>query len=234
MGDRMQGSADPPAKSLRTPRAAGAAGILAALMLGGAMVLVRLAFPDRPLDAAEYLADTSSHRALRVALVLLPYGGIFFLWFMGALRDSIGAREDRFFATVFFGAGLLYVAMLLVFGATAGAYLDTIEEMKAAGQPGNLHHFGRYLTFTLLAEYAPRMAAVFTLTATTIATRLGIFPRWLSALGYLAGLVLLLVVRTVVWTEMLFPVWVLAVGCFLLGAPPAGNGVRLTAKIPNP
>ncbi|MFE3452625.1 hypothetical protein ACFXJ8_27245 [Nonomuraea sp. NPDC059194] len=212
----MRGTAEPPAKRLRTPRAAGAAGILSALLLGGAMVLVRLAIPTHPLDTAAYLADTSSHQALRVALVLLPYGGIFFLWFVGALRDSIGAREDRFFATVFLGAGLLYVALLLVFGATARAYLDAIGAMRDARQAGDFHHYGRYLTISLLTEYAPRMAAVFTLTATTIGARLGIFPRWLTVLGYLVGLVLLLVVSTVAWSELLFPVWVLVVGCFLL------------------
>ena len=41
----MQGVAEPPAKALRTPRAAGAAGILSALPLGGAMILVRMAVP---------------------------------------------------------------------------------------------------------------------------------------------------------------------------------------------
>ncbi|GAA3467609.1 hypothetical protein [Nonomuraea roseola] len=209
-------SSEPPAKRLRTPRAAGVAGILAALLLGGAMVLVRLSIPEHPLDLTAYLARTSSRQALRVALELLPYGGIFFLWFTGALRDFIGIREDQFFATVFLGSSLLYVALLLVFGATGRAYMDTIDAMKDAGRQGDFHHYGRYLTISLLTEYAPRMAAVFTLITTTIAARLGLFPRWLLALGYVVGAMLLLVVSTVTWAELLFPVWVLVVGCFLL------------------
>jgi hypothetical protein len=40
--------------------------------------------------------------------------GIAFLWFIGVLRDRIGEREDRFFATVFLGSGLLFVAMIFV------------------------------------------------------------------------------------------------------------------------
>ncbi|MEU4227090.1 hypothetical protein AB0F17_22560 [Nonomuraea sp. NPDC026600] len=214
----MRGVAEPPAKALRTPRAAGAAGILSALPLGGAMILVRKAVPAHPLDAAAYLADTAGHNALRVALILLPFGGIFFLWFMGAVRDSIGVREDRFFATVFFGAGLLFVAMLFVFGATASAYLATIDAMRTTPQPTAFWHYGRHLTLSLLTEYAPRMAAVFTLTTTTIGTRLGLLPRWLSWLGYLVGLVLLLVVSRVAWSELAFPVWVLIVGCYLIVA----------------
>ncbi|MEU4331505.1 hypothetical protein [Nonomuraea dietziae] len=207
---------EPLAKRLRTPHAAGAAGILAALLLGGAMVLVRLAVPERPLDLAAYLAQTSSREALRAALVLLPYGGIFFLWFTGALRDFIGIHEDRFFATVFLGSSLLYVAMLLVFGATGRAYMDTIDAMKDTGRQGDFHHYGRYLTISILTEYAPRMAAVFTLITTTISARLGLFPRWLIVFGYVVGAVLLLVGRTITWSELLFHVWVLVVGCFLL------------------
>lgn len=213
----MQGTDEPPAKALRTPRAAGAAGVLSALLLGGAMVQVRLAVPEKPVDATAYLADTASHNALKAALILLPFGGIFFLWFMGAMRDSVGVREDRFFSTVFLGAGLLYVALLFVFGATASAYLRTVGAMKGVTQPVDYYHYGRYFTIALLTEYAPRMAGVFTLTTTTIGARLGILPRWLSLLGYLVGVVLLLAVSSVTWTEMAFPLWVLIVGCFLIG-----------------
>jgi hypothetical protein len=39
----------------------------------------------------------------------IPFAGIAFLWFIGVIRDRIGAREDRFFATVFLGSGLLFV-----------------------------------------------------------------------------------------------------------------------------
>ncbi|WP_433517975.1 hypothetical protein ACQP2T_21975 [Nonomuraea sp. CA-143628] len=225
----MQGIGGPPAKALRTPRAAGAAGILAALPLGGTMILVRRALPAHPISEAAYLADTAGHHALRVALILLPFGGIFFLWFMGAVRDSIGAREDRFFTTVFLGAGLLFVAMLFVFGAAADAFLATIDTIRDPSQPIAFWPYGRHLTLVLMTEYAPRMAAVFTLTTTTIATRLGLFPRWLSWLGYVVGLVLLLVVSSVAWSEVIFPVWVLIVGCFLIAA----HSRMISANLPN-
>jgi len=38
-----------------------------------------------------------------LALNLVPLSGIAFLWFIGVVRDRIGEREDRFFATVFLG-----------------------------------------------------------------------------------------------------------------------------------
>ena len=40
---------------------------------------------------------------------LIPFAGIAFLWFIGVLRDRLGEQEDRFFATVFFGSGLLFL-----------------------------------------------------------------------------------------------------------------------------
>lgn len=46
-----------------------------------------------------------------LALGLVPFAGIAFLWFIGVLRDRVGVAEDRFFATVFLGSGLLFVGM---------------------------------------------------------------------------------------------------------------------------
>ena len=42
-----------------------------------------------------------------VGLYLAPFAGIAFLWFIAAIRSQLGEREDRFFATVFLGSGLL-------------------------------------------------------------------------------------------------------------------------------
>jgi hypothetical protein len=47
----------------------------------------------------------------------VPFAGIAFLWFVGVVRDRIGEAEDRFFATVFLGSGLLFVGMLFVASA---------------------------------------------------------------------------------------------------------------------
>ena len=44
---------------------------------------------------------------------------------MAVLRNRIGLLEDRFFATVFLGSGLLFVAMLFAAVAVARGLLDT-------------------------------------------------------------------------------------------------------------
>ena len=78
------------------------AGVLFALLLTTALVLVRTATPGGPGDGS-WLADPGRRRQVILALNLVPLSGIAFLWFIGVVRDRIGEREDRFFATVFLG-----------------------------------------------------------------------------------------------------------------------------------
>jgi len=59
---------------------------------------------------AEEIARRSEE--LTVAMNLRPLSGIAFLWFTGVVRHRLGDLEDRFFATVFLGSGLLYAAMI--------------------------------------------------------------------------------------------------------------------------
>src|SRR5271166_1868628 len=99
---------------LRTPRSAGVAGVLFALTFGLVVYLSHRVIPANPHDAGAWLTDDSSRRSVERALAMVPFCGIFFLWFMGALRSRFGEAEDRFFATVFLGSGLLFVAMMFV------------------------------------------------------------------------------------------------------------------------
>ncbi|QHC23909.1 hypothetical protein [Streptomyces sp. GS7] len=203
-----------PVRALQTPRVAAVAGIVSALLLGTAILLVRLAVPAHPEYAVDWIHRTSQREFLHTALALLPFAGIFFLWFMGAIRDYVGAGEDRFFATLFLGSGLLFVAVLFVLAATAGSLLDVtdVSSSASAGQLA-LWQYGRHLVLVLLTSYSTRMAAVFVVSTTTIGHRLGIFPRWLVWLGYLVALALLFAVGTTSHLELVFPFWMLAVSC---------------------
>ena len=55
---------------------------------------------------------------------------------------------------------------------------------------------------------------------TEFLTWLGL-PRWVSYLGYLVGLTLMLAAGTYEWTQLVFPAWVLLVGVVLLMIRPA-------------
>jgi hypothetical protein len=150
-----------------------------------------------------------------IALNLMPFAGIAFLWFIGVLRDRIGEREDRFFATVFLGSGLLFVAMLFVAAAIGGGL---IADMSSSPPGADTLALGRSVTSMLLNVYAMRMAAVFTLTTVTIARRTEIVSRWLTVAGLVAALVLFVAVGISVWMELLFPAWILALSVDILAA----------------
>ena len=206
----MSAVTEPPERALRTPRAAGVSGIIAALLLGAAMILVRSTIPADPTGATSWVVDPSRRDALQVALNLVPFAGIFFLWFMGAVRDYFGEGESKFFAALFLGSGLLFIAMLFVLAAAAHG----LPASPDAAQDASLLQ----LVLTLLSSYCTRMAAVFTMATTTIGRSLGIFPRWLVWLGYLVAVVLLFV--SVPWVELIFPIWVLALSSYVFQASP--------------
>ncbi|MGA9275365.1 hypothetical protein [Ilumatobacter sp.] len=201
-----------PRQAIRTPRAAAVAGIAFSVLLTTALVLIRVVVPDDPTDAGEWLVDDTKRGAIVLALNLLPFAGIAFLWFIGVVRDRIGDGEDRFFATVFLGSGLLFIAMLFATGAIASGLILAAGESDV----GDVWPFGRRVSAMLLNVYAMRMAAVFAISTTTIATRLGLAPRWLTVLGYATAAVLMLSVGITPWVELVFPVWVFVFSIHIL------------------
>jgi len=204
---------------LRAPGAAAVAGIVFSVFLIAALVLLRLSVPADPRVAGTWLTDSERRTAVEVALSLIPFAGIAFLWFIGVLRDRIGHREDRFFATVFLGSGLLFVAMIFVTAAVAGGLFAAAS--RSSGPPGpDVLALGRDVTGQLLNVYSMRMAAVFTLTTVTIARRTQIVSRWLTVAGLVAALVLLVAIGFSDWVELVFPAWILALSIDILVASP--------------
>jgi hypothetical protein len=202
---------------LRTPRAAAVAGIVFSVFMIFALVLLRLSVPTDPRVAGTWLTDSGRRAAVGIGLNLIPFAGIAFLWFIGVLRDRIGQREDRFFATVFLGSGLLFVAMLFVAAAIAGGLFAAAS--RSSGPPrSDTLALGRDVTATLVNVYSMRMAAVFTLTTVTIARRTEIVSRWLTVVGIVAALVLLVGVGFTPWVELLFPAWILALSVDILAS----------------
>jgi hypothetical protein len=211
---RQQG---PGQRVLETPRAAGLAGVVFALLLAAAIVLVRLSLPEGAGAAgARGFTDSARRDAVRTALALVPFAGIFFLWFTGAVRAHIGESEDKFLGTVFLGSGLVFTATLFGAAAAASAVLGLGHPAGTAPSLSSWD-FGRHLANTLMTEYATRMAAVFVCSLSVIGHRLGILPRPLTILGFLTALTLRLA-AAVPWAELVFPAWSLLLSGYILRA----------------
>lgn len=204
------------ARAIRTPRSAALAGIAFSVIFTVALVLVRTAVPADPSEAGRWLSDSSRRESVLFALGLVPFAGIAFLWFIGVLRDRVGDAEDRFFATVFLGSGLLFVGTIFVAAAVA------VGLVASAGDKGNdllssdVWAVGRRTAYELMTVYAMRMAAVFMLATSTILLRTQLAPRWLVASGYAIAILLLVTVGFFAWVELLFPAWVLVLSLYVL------------------
>lgn len=200
-------------RRLTTPRAAAVAGIFAGLLFIALHVLVRLAVVTAPEGPSGW--QVKEVEMLSLSLRLVPFAGIAFLWFIGVARDRLGQEEDRFFATVFLGSGLLYLAMTFTATAVAGGLLNSVALLQTALDP-SITKFG-LLTLTQITNvYGVRMAAVFMLSTATMWQRTEVMPRWLALLTYGLGLGLLLLVNLSLWATLIFPIWIFGVSTLIL------------------
>ena len=199
--------------NLKTPRAAAIAGMMFSVLLLGALLLLRNSVPNDPREPGAWLNSESNTVALAINLV--PFAGIAFLWFIGVLRDRLGASEDKFFATVFFGSGLLFLGMLFAAAAVAGALIISFETAPAQLIESATFHFARAAAYSMMNVYTVKMAGVFMVTTSTIAIYTGFAPRWIAILGYLLALLLLFGSYYLSWSFVVFPLWVLVMSIYI-------------------
>ena len=172
-----------PNPRLATPRAAAVAGIIFALLFAASLVFLRLSIPSDLTSETEWIAQTSGY--LSVALVLMPFAGIAFLWFIGVIRDRFGELEDRFFSTVFLGSSLLFIGMVFVSMAIAGALAASVGVDGRYTINQDVVLFARALMLQISNVYALRMAGVLMMSLATIWLHTQLMPRWLVGLTYL-------------------------------------------------
>ena len=206
--------ADVVSRGIRTPRSAAAAGIAFGILLGTAYTLIRISIPDDSNVDDTWLSTRRT--TITIALALVPFGGIAFLWFIAVVRDHIGAREDRFFSTVFFGSGLLFLAMTFAASALAGGMLASYQVAPDGMVSSGLYSFGRDTMFRITNIYAIRMAGVFMISLGTLWRRTGAMPRVLTLVTYALALVLLVSISFNLWVVLVFPAWVVAVSVYIL------------------
>ena len=177
-------------------------------------MLIRLSIPSDPLASPLELVRHS--KTVMIALNLLPFAGIAFLWFIAVVRDRLGELEDRFFATVFLGSGLLYVAMIFIAAAIAGALIVLLASDSGSLTASSTYALGRQEIYRILNIFSARMAAVFMISTSTIFTRTRILPRWVAFLGYALAAARLLAGESVTWIIMVFPLWVALISACIL------------------
>ncbi len=220
-------SAKAAAQFLRAPRAAAIAGILFSLLLMASVWLLRGSLPQSPLEAGIWLQ--TSAQSVATALHLIPFAGIAFLWFIGVLRDRLGALEDRLFATVFLGSGLLFLAMLFFSAAVVAGLIVSYSAEPTRVLGSATFTVARAISYEVMNVYAAKMAGVFMIATSTLALRTGFIARWIARVGYALALLLVLTSQYIDRLILVFPLWVLLTsGDMLL------DDLRRRAKTKNP
>ena len=170
-------------------------------------------------SATYWLLDggiASNEYRVQLALWLVPFAGISFLWFIGVVRDRLGDREDRFFASVMFGSGLLYLGMLFTAASLSIALVRTYEAAPQMVFDSGGYEFAREAAFALSNTFGVRMAGVFMLSTGTIWFRSGAVPRWMVGLTYLLAVLQMFGPGISLWMTLVFPFWVLVVSIHFL------------------
>ena len=88
---------------LRTPRAAGFAGIIFSVLLFVVFGLMRLSVPPDPFEQGAWLAGD---RYVALAMNLVPFAGGAFLWFVGSAAGQAWRTRGPFFRDCILGERL--------------------------------------------------------------------------------------------------------------------------------
>jgi len=202
-------------KRIRSPRSAALAGILFSGLLIATMLLITGIAQVSPAEISTEWIETRAD-SVSVALNLIPFAGIAFFWFTGVIRDHIGDREDRFFATVFLGSGIALVVLLFVYAATIGAVFGIRALAKDLMTDNDIYIFAFMFMNEILGNYIVRIAGVYMLSIGTIWTRAEVMPRWLTLLTYLVALIFLFFAGSIREARFAFPAWVFLTSVYIL------------------
>lgn len=200
----------PVGNRIRSIEAAAVAGLVFAVLSFISLLLLNSppdpAAPDSEVTA--WYADPTNRASLTVGLSLAVVSAVSFLWFVAVIRRRVGDREDRFFATVFLGSGILLTGVMLVGAATLASGAVTVDladgRVPDAGILAALTGLGTSLLLIVLL----RVQAVFVVSTSTLALRSSAFSRWLSYFGYGIALVMFFMPILSEPVGLAFPVWV--------------------------
>ncbi|MEI6449333.1 MAG: hypothetical protein WCP98_05195 [Actinomycetes bacterium] len=215
-----------------TPIAGAIAGILFAVLFGVSTMLMNTTMSNLSDDTGAWL-ETGVGR-LKLALELLPFAGLFFLWFIAVARERLGRFEDQFFSTIFLGSGLLFLAMMFAAAASAGALVAAYAHDPTGFAASSGYFYARQIVAQIFGIYALKMAAIFLISQATLWVRTGVMPRWMALLTYALALVLLFIFTQSPWIILVFPAWVLMVSVYILVTRLAGDRPAARDDTPRP
>jgi hypothetical protein len=174
---------------------------------------------DSVAEVASFYDDSGNRAQVIIASYMFFLGGVFFLWFLASLRRRLieAEGEPGRLTPIAFGAGIVFIAMLMVGAACFASIAGDIafgDEKVATVASGDAARVLPELGFPVLL-IGGMFAAIAMICATSVLTfRTGVLPRWIGWYGFVAAVLLL---AAVVFLPMiLFVLWVLFVSIAML------------------
>ena len=205
-------------RNVRSVESAAVAGVAYSVLTVAALVLLRR-YPDLDLTDEEITAwfeDGGHQGELILGLNLAAVSSIAFLWFVAVVRRRLGDREDQFFATVFLGSAIVYVAVWLVGAALLAAPAVALSVEEAGSVSSETASLAGGFAAAVMLVVAPRIQAVFLFSSATLIRRTDRLPDWLAYLGYAAGVILFTVPLVSDPVGIGLPLWVFIVSVRML------------------
>jgi hypothetical protein len=169
-------------------------------------------------EIIDYYESDDGNAVTVVALYLMPFSGIAFLWFIVSLRMWISSRVERrvsvLFSNIQLVSGIIFLALFFAAGAALSVAALTIDIGDTRLSPIAAAEFPQYGS-SLFFVFAIRMGAMFVFTTTNIGRASKILPNWFVIAGLVVGLTMLLSASFNRALILMFPVWVLIL-CLLI------------------
>ncbi|MFE3190976.1 hypothetical protein ACFXHA_18335 [Nocardia sp. NPDC059240] len=201
----------------RSIEATGFTGIAFALLAFVSLALLRgiPGWGTEPATLEQWFRVAGNRTRLMAMVLIATVASIALLWFIGAIRRRIGPHEDRLFATVFLGSGLIFITVLLT-ALAVFAVPATLAQQVNAETAAHAYPLCYGLGMNLMTIVAPRIAAVFMLSLSNLGRLTGAFPKWLTVLSTATGVFLLVAVTASVHIAWVMPAWCLVVGAAIV------------------
>jgi len=202
---------------IRWHRLAPLTGVVAVILWAiGVAVIEGADSPDSDARAIVALAYFKEHDdAILAGTFVFMLGGVFFLWFVGALRARLYLAEGgtRRLTGTGYAGGLVAAASLLFMGSTQAA--GALNKANLSPEAAQVYR-GLGDAFFYAAEPA---AGVLILATGMIVLQTRALPVWLGWVSLAVGLWLL--IPPIGWAALIsaFPLWVIVVSVFLYLRP---------------
>lgn len=198
------------------PESAAVAGIVYALAAGAALLIIN-SIPKGMSETqwSDWISDSANTTPVYWSVTLATFAAVAFLWFIAVIRRRLGEREDKFFASVFFGSALVYVGLWLVAASIVGAP-TVLNSLTGATITWDGYLLIEGIAGSLLVYVGPRIQAIFVASTSMMFIRTGVVPKWLGYAGLVLAVAMFLL--PVVWSPigLGLPVFVLITSLVVL------------------